>query len=536
MKRRRLLKLAGAATASLLGSNDASLAAPVDAGSGPRGSIAAARAPLPVRMGFLRLTALACAFLCFAAGAWSQPIEIGSRLELFVDDHVIERLAGEARRRLHRPTPRELAITYDKPWEGNNSAYVTVFRDGDIYRMYYRGRQIDLSSGKLVFTHEQVICYAESRDGIHWTRPNLGLIEFEGSKQNNIIWQGVGSHNFAPFKDANPAAAPGARYKALGGVKSEGGLYAFQSPDGIHWSKTRDEPVITKGYFDSQNLAFWDTGQGEYREYHREFREGRDIMTSASTDFLSWGEAKFIAYSPGRLTQLYTNQILPYYRAPHILLGFPTRYIAGRGHLTPFNERLSKVSMRYGTDYTDGGFMASRDRLHFKMWDEAFIRPGPLEEGRWVYGGNYQNWGLVETAAAVSGSPNEISVYSSEGNGWEGPGVGLRRYTLRIDGFVSVEAPLVGGELLTKPLTFAGSELVLNFSTSAAGSVQVELQDEKGMPIENFTLADCPEMYGDSIERKIEWKQAADVRALQGRAVRLRFVIKDADVYSFRFR
>ncbi len=484
----------------------------------------------------LRPAALVCALVCFAPEAWSESIDIGSRLELFVDDHIIDRLTGEARLRLHRPTPHEIALTFDKPWEGNNSAYVTVFRDGGIYRMYYRGRQIDLSSGKLVFTHEQVICYAESRDGIHWTRPNLRLVEFERSKENNIIWQGVGSHNFAPFKDSNPAAKPEAKYKALGGVKSEGGLYAFQSPDGIHWSKTREEPIITKGYFDSQNLAFWDTERSEYREYHREFREGRDIMTSTSKDFLSWSEAQFLRYSPGRLTELYTNQVLPYYRAPHILLGFPTRYNAGRGHLTEFNERLSKVSKRYGTDYTDGGFMASRDRLHFKMWGEAFLRPGPVEEGRWVYGGNYQNWGLVETASSVKGSPNEISVYSSEGNGWEGPGVGLRRYTSRIDGFVSVEAPLAGGELLTKPLAFTGTELAVNFSTSAAGSIRVELQDDKGIPIENFTLDDSNEMYGDSIERKIEWKQGADVSSLAGRAVRLRFVLKDADVYSFRFR
>jgi len=485
---------------------------------------------------FLRIVALLGVLVCFAPGAWSESIDIGSRLELFVDDHVIDRLAGEARLRLHRPTPREVAITFDKPWEGNNSAYVTVFRDGDIYRMYYRGRQIDLSSGKLVFTHEQVVCYAESRDGIHWTRPDLGLVEFEGSKQNNILWQGVGSHNFAPFKDANPAAAPKARYKALGGVKSEGGLYAFESPDGIHWSKIREEPVITTGYFDSQNLTFWDTEHNEYREYHREFREGRYLMTSSSNDFLSWSDAKFLHYSPGRLTQLYTNQVLPYYRAPHILLGFPTRYIAGRGHLTAFNQRLSEVNKRYGTDYTDGGFMASRDRLQFKMWDEAYIRPGPVEEGRWVYGANYQNWGLVETVPTVKGSPNEISIYTSEGNGWEGPGVSLRRYTTRIDGFVSVEAPLAGGELLTNPLTFMGSELVVNLSTSAAGSVQVELQDVKGMPIEHYTLADCPEIYGDSIERKVKWKQGSDVSSLAGRAVRLRLVLKDADIYSFCFR
>ena len=379
-------------------------------------------------------------------------------------------------------------------------------------------------------------CYAESTDGIHWNKPNLGLFEFQGSRKNNIIWNREGSHNFAPFKDTNPDAASEARYKALGGIKSEGGLYAFQSPDGIRWAKIQEKPVVTDGYFDSQNLAFWDAERREYREYHREFREGRDIMTATSSDFLNWTEPAFLKFSPGRLTELYTNQIAPYYRAPHVLLGFPTRYIAGRGLLTPFNERLARVSKRYGSDYTDGGFMASRDRETFKMWGEAFIRPGLIEEGRWSYGANYQNWGLIETKSALEGAPNELSMYATEGDGWEGPGISLRRYTLRIDGFVSVEAPLAGGALLTKPLLFGDKELLINLSTSAAGSIRVEMQDGKGRPIDGFSLADSIEMYGDSIERPVAWKQGTDVGSLAGKAVRLLFVLKDADLFSFRFR
>ena len=471
-----------------------------------------------------------------AVSVQADPIDIGSRLELFVDDYLIERIGGDARLRLHRPRPRAIAIVLDAPWEGNNSGYVTVFRDGPVYKMYYRGRQMDLTGDKLKFVHGQTICYAESKDGIRWGKPELGLIEFQGSKKNNIVWNEEGSHNFAPFKDTNPNCDPEARYKALGGVKSEGGLFAFHSPDGIRWKKMQAKPVVTKGYFDSLNLAFWDTERGEYREYHRDFRDGRDIMTATSKDFVHWSEPEFIKYIPGRLTQLYTNQVTPYFRAPHILLGFPTRYNDGRGLLTPFNERLARVKERYGTDYTDGGFMASRDRETFKMWGEAFIRPGPVEEGRWVYGANYQNWGLIETKSAIAGSPNEISVYASEGNGWVGPGKSLRRHTLRIDGFVSLEAPLSGGELLTRIVTFEGNEMAINFATSAAGSVRVEVQDEKGMPIEGYALSDCEEIYGDSIERVVAWKRGPDVSALAGRPVRLRFVVQDADLFSFRFR
>ena len=486
----------------------------------------------------LRTARLATALLVTGAAGWTQagPLDIGSRLELFVDDFLIERIGGEARLALHRPQRREIVIVHDAPWEGNNSAYHTVFRDGDIYRMYYRGRQIDLSGDKLTFPHGQRVCYAESRDGVHWRKPALGLVEFQGSKENNIIWDQEGSHNFAPFKDPNPASAPEARYKALGGVKSEGGLYAFQSPDGIHWTKMQAKPVVTDGYFDSQNLAFWDSQRNEYREYHRDFRDGRDIKTSTSDNFLDWSAPTYLSYSPGRLTQLYTNQVTPYYRAPHILLGFPTRYNTGRGLLTAFNERVARVHPRYGNDYTDGGFIAGRDRLSFKVWDEAFLRPGPVESGRWVYGANYQNWGLVETKSPESGEPNEISVYASEGDGWEGSGISLRRYTLRIDGFVSLHAPLRGGDLLTKIVKFSGTRLVVNFASSAAGGVKVEIQDDKGLPVEGFSLADSVELFGDSIEKAVAWKDGGDLSTLAGKPVRLRFVVRDADLYSYQFR
>ena len=101
---------------------------------------------------------------------------------------------------------------------------------------------------------------------------------------------------------------------------------------------------------------------------------------------------------------------------------------------------------------------------------------------------------------------------------------------------MSVCAPLSGGELLTKPLIWSGSELVMNYSTSAAGSVQVELQDAQGVPLPGFALADSELMYGDSLEQPMLWRGTPDLGALAGTPVRLRFVLKDADIFSLRFR
>jgi hypothetical protein len=112
----------------------------------------------------------------------------------------------------------------------------------------------------------------------------------------------------------------------------------------------------------------------------------------------------------------------------------------------------------------------------------------------------------------------------------------LRRFILRLDGFVSVHAPLAGGELVTKPLMLSGKELTLNLATSAAGSIQVELQTVTGKPFEGFSLADCPEIFGDEIERVVQWRKGRDVGTLAGKPIRLRMMIRDADLYSFKVR
>ena len=478
--------------------------------------------------------------LGMTAAVVAGSIDIGSRRELFVDNYLIDRLE-RARQQLHHPVPREVAIVHDAPWEGNGCMYTTVFRDGDIYRMYYRGAQATYRGGKAQTGHEEVTCYAQSRDGIHWTKPELGICEFNGSKQNNIILtpaEAEATHNFSPFRDMRPGVASAERYKAIGGFSP----LALASPDGIHWKKMQDRPVITKGRFDSQNVAFWDQQRGEYRAYWRDLRNGRDIRTATSKDFLNWSESVFIDYTPGRISDLYTNQISPYYRAPHILLGFPTRYIDPGWQ--PSTEALpqleyrrlrSSSTTREGTALTDGMFMSSRDGYLFQVWPESFIRPGLRLKDNWFYGDNYQNWGLVETSSHIEGAPAELSLYVSEANSQNHP-CRHRRYTLRIDGFVSVQAPLSGGELVTKPIIFSGNSLVLNFSTSVAGSIQVEIQDAIGEPISGYTLADCDKLYGDSLERVVTWENGPDVDSIAGKPIRLRFVLKDADLFSFQFR
>jgi hypothetical protein len=471
----------------------------------------------------------------------AETINIGSRRELFVDRYLIDRTEGEIELVMHHPTPREVVVVHDQPWEGSGGGYHTVFRDGDRYRMYYHAWQILNDEGTTTAPYRLTIGYLESPDGIHWTKPNLGLHEFDGSKDNNIVWVGNSAHDFNPFVDTNPAAKPEGRYKSIGLERKPHELRAYQSPDGIHWSVMKESPIMTTGAFDTQNVAFWDEQRSEYRAYIRDFKSGiRDIRTATSQDFLNWTEPQWLDYGDAPVEHLYTNQVLPYYRAPHIYIGFPSRYTerawGESSQQLPgweWREKRYAVTPRYGTAVTDALLMTSRDGLHFHRWGEAFLRPG-MRENNWTYGDNYIAWQAVETVSDTPGNPPELSLYATEGY-FTGRQSQLRRYTIRIDGFVSAQAKLSGGELITKPLKFSGNRLTINYATSGAGSIRVEFQSPDGEPIKGYSLAECDEIFGDQLDRIISWSGQSDVSELSGRAVRMRLVLSDADVYSFQF-
>jgi hypothetical protein len=461
---------------------------------------------------------------CLRVPGGDQAIELGSRRELFVDGQLIDRLK-DARLVLHSPQPREIALQFDQPWEGIYSGYETVLDTGQGFRLYYRGLPVAKHT-----LDAEVTCIAESMDGIHWTKPKLGLFEVHGTKANNVVLaRHRGCHNFAPFCDTNPAAPEDQRYKALGGTGAPG-LIAFVSPDGLRWRELHQEPVITKGAFDSQNNAFWSESEKQYVCYFRVFREGtRWIARTTSKDFLHWTEPVDLGLDSKPRQHLYTNQIHPYPRAPHIYLGLPTRFFPGRRVVTE-EEALRINTPRqwdYASDCTDILLCSTRGGTEMRrLFLEAYVRPG-LDLRNWTSRANYAARGIVATAA------DELSLYVSHNGGY--PSLHLRRYRVRPDGFVSVSAGYSGGEMVTRPFVFSGSRLQVNYATSAAGEVKVEIQALDGQPLAGFALDDCPAIIGDRLEGTVRWKGKEDVRRLSGKPIRLRFVLRDADVYSFRF-
>lgn len=477
-----------------------------------------------------------------SACAADAPLNIGGRRELFADHFLLDKLSG-ASLQLHAPRDEGAAFKFDKPWEGLFSGYTTIvtLEDGSL-RAYYRGKAVANKDG----SNEEMTCIAESTDGRTWTKPELGIHEVQGSRANNVvlIHAETATHNFSPFLDKRPGVPADEKFKAIGGTMEGGGLLAWKSPDGLRWQKMADKPVITKEMvpykymFDSQNVAFWSEAEGRYVAYYRVFEGGiRRIVRSESGDFLKWSPPVLLGYrnpeTEAPIEHLYTNQTHPYFRAPHLYVAIAARFMPGRQVLSEAQAKAINVNPGYFKDTSDAIFMTTRPAEgaaqagHYdRTFLEGFIRGG-IGAQNWVSRTNYPALNVVPTG------PEEMSVYVNQD--YAQPTAHLRRYSLRIDGFASLHGGYAGGHAITKPLVFAGRELSLNFSTSAAGGVKVGFEDPEGKPVPGFSIEDCVMQIGNELDRKVTWKPGGNVGSLAGKPMRLRFSVKDADVYSFQF-
>ena len=477
--------------------------------------------------------------LCGAvtAAQAATPLAIGHRRELFVDRYLVERLEG-ARLELHEPRDEGVVLRFEQPWEGPFCAYCTVIHDGERYRLYYRGKMKTSSDGT-----DEVTCYAESTDGKQWQKPKLDIVEVDGSKANNVILSEPSTtHNFSPLLDTRPGTPADQRFKALGGTmirNGKPGLVAFVSADGIHWRRLAEDPVLVQGALDSQNVAFWSELEQCYVCYLRTFVAGvatstewkptgyRSISRTTSPDFVHWGKIEPMQFTPPQQEHLYTNQTHPYFRAPHIYLSLAARFMAGRQVISAEEAQAIHVNPSYFKDTSDAILQTSRGGNQYeRTFLSALVRPG-IGPQNWVSRSNYPALNIVQTG------PAEMSFYVNQD--YAQPTSHLRRYSMRLDGLASVRAPYEGGELITGPIAFDGDRLQLNFATSAAGGIRVEIQDEAGKPISGYTLADAVELIGNEIERSVRWQKGPSVAPLAGRTVRLRIAMKDADLYALQF-
>ncbi len=448
-----------------------------------------------------------------------ETLTIGNRRELFVDSYLIQKSKGVSLR-LNAPQRREIVLRLDSPWEGSGSGcYNVVMKDGDVYRMFYRGTFPDKNE-----PGGEGCCYAESGDGIHWEKKNLGLVSYKG-QDTNMILTGDPAHNFSPFIDTNPACPPEEKYKAVGGHLPRV-LSGFTSADCFHWERVQEAPLLTDGAFDSQNIAFYDLQLGKYVCYSRYFDEGdpadgvssriRAIQRNLSEDFLHWDEPERNVYDEGvPLEQFYTNATVRCPGAEHIYLSFPMRFMADR----------HKILEHPKVGVSDNVMMSSRDGVHWsRPFLESWMRPGP-DQRNWTQRNLIVAQGILETG-------DDFSLFVNENYQWDS--AYIRRVTVPRFRFGSAYGEKKGGMFQTQPILFEHGKLRINYATSAPGSVRVGIVDENGWPLPRYSPEDCDVIYGDELERDVTWRGSSDLSFLRGKVVRFKFELRDADVYAMQ--
>jgi hypothetical protein len=474
---------------------------------------------------------------------------------LFVDRLLIDRLAN-THLRLHEPVSGGVAIRIDRPWEGPANFGMSVIQCGGRYLMYYRGWSLGDAQDQ-----NGIGCVAESHDGREWTKPVLNRVANPAWRDSNIIATDDGIPAFAfpcaPWVDTRPGVpeneriklvksepVSGARHTAMIDPAGPKRLVFWGSADGYTFRKLAPQPELVcdlPNCFDGGNTMFWSEVEQAYVLYHRfcDIYEGatsifrRTMARATSKDLMHWTPSVPMTYGDTPREQFYVNNTQPYFRAPHLYVAPAARFMQGRRAITA--EQAGAIGLKplgphsFFNDCSDGVLLTSRagSTEYDRTFMEAFIRPG-LGDSNWVSRTNYPLTGILPDG------PDRMMLFVGRHfmqESWH-----IERLLLRTDGFASVTAPWAGGEMITKPFTFTGSRLEINYRTSAPGFVRVEIQNAAGQPIPGCTLDDCPEIIGDAIEHIVAWKQGPEVSRLTGQPVRLRFVMKDADLFALQFR
>ena len=519
-----------------------------------------------------------------------EPVRIGAVKQLFIDDHIVETMSSVSRV-LNRPVkhPGGPVLRPERKWEGNFAAVSSVIYDPQdaLFKMWYvpslitaerpPGPLEEYESLLRASNYQEQLdlsCYAVSRDGVRWERPELGLVEFEGSTRNNIISDrsvrsegGLYNSGRAPnaFRD-HREQDPDRRYKALGYARAANGkigICLYFSPDGLAWNEYPGNPVMM-GTGDTHTVLGWDPSRKKYVAYLRpgwkDYEEAvaayesiptevraaslpshtldqlapaagnrriRTIGFSSSDDFVHWSPIE-----PALIPDSMDPVDLQFYGMPALLyegiyLGFPWVF------------RTNSLTMESHFAHSRAGreFRRPPDRGPFiplganGTWDDGcvYVRQPIVHDGTiWFFylGVNWRH-GVEDLLA--------------EGENAEAA-VGLA--TLPLDGFVSLDAGPNAGTVTTRPLIFEGSRLLVSFEDSQKGSagvdhhssLRVEVLNSQGEPLEGFGLEEMDAVTRTVAGQPVSWAGSSDLSALAGQPVQLRFHLRNGKFYSFRFQ
>lgn len=483
---------------------------------------------------------------------------IGKKKQLFIDKRLVDscknvsfvanspQRSGEV---LLEPSPREAENGL------NFGLFSSVLREGDRIRLWYFAQPDGDVSGRR-------LCYAESKDGLNFTRPEIhvGKAGIDGIPnavikdpvQGGCVW-------------VDPNAPPERRYRTQAKwgppEKFEGkgsSLHFYSSPDGISWEETH---YLHIGDCDTQTVVFWDESYGRYAMYTRKWERFtnrqlsfRKVRRLDSSDLKNW-ENETIVWEADKLdlfrgnssagtpsVDFYGACVFKYPEADNLYIALLQAFWHWfdrpddeKWGYNPDPENLSGRILRFGPATIDVRLGYSRDGIRFERpedrrafmgnapdgsFDSRFVwvlpRPVVTDKEIWFYytGSNRDHDGFLDYTASRMLS-------------------GIGRASLRIDGFVSAEADREGGFIITPPVLFNGEGLNLNLDAPAGGSVKVEILDEGQKPVPGYAKSDAVPVCGNSVSREVRWN-GSGLYKLKGRTVRFKFYLKDAKLFSFK--
>jgi len=519
-----------------------------------------------------------------------KPIDVGSRKQLFLDELFFASQRG-VELTVNRPANAGLVVKADRPWErGGIDPYLTVVPDPEAghFKLYY-SPYVKLPGGSEL-DRRYMVCCAISADGIHWEKPNLGVVEFAGNKENNIVmmatrWDRIITPSPQPvsseptFRELGNVVidaqdVPERRYKMLYRARPHG-LYGAYSADGFRWTVGNDGKTIAPGA-DSQNVCFWDDSLGRWTGYFRYWNSTRRVTRIETDNFWSWPSIhkEDIVLAPDPLDVYIHRLDGPDARAgefvekrmkgrrfdpdkPDIFL-WQTDVASDLDGVDFYNQPVIKYPyaersyvMPFSAFYHPPDLMeiqlaVSRDGIHWQRpgdrqpWlrmpldDEGIRRmyaaPAVVRDGNWLYHYHTEIPSYHSLAKPGSYKMDDIPDYAGT----------VRRTALRLDGYMSVDAGNQESGFVTPPLVHRGKRLQLNVDTSASGYVRVELLNiygnfPLGYQIKGYTLDECERIIANSTHRTVSWGDKSDVSELAGKPIRMHVRLRNAKLYSFQF-
>jgi hypothetical protein len=479
----------------------------------------------------------------------SAPIVVGSEKQLFLDGRFIAS-SRNVDLRMNPPAKLGPVLRPERPWEDKSIGFcASVIEHEGVFRLFYRADSHEKGAS---------VCLATSTDGIAWQRPTLGLYEFGGSKDNNIVfrdtddslaYRGVGET--IVFLD--PHGPPAQRFKM---IASKGwpelqtaGLYCHASPDGVHWTPGSRVLDLCP---DTANQAAWDRQRGKYVAYIRIWDPLRKVGRVEVDDitapwpytplgdkaYFIWGRDKIAVTSSEFPTAFgydaedpvpsdhYNPAVVEYPHAQAAYFSFPSAYM----HFPEPPEG------KYGNDgLLDIQMAVSRDGVTFQRLERAPYIPLGLD-GEPDALSNYMAVGMLRSGDYLLQYYGAYAVTHGLPEAHQKLPIGcIAAVRQRLDGFVSADAAWADGELVTPPLVFAGKRLLLNLNAGAMGACQVGLQTASGVDIADFATEACDVLRGNSVATVVTWRGSSDVSALAGKPVRLRFAMRATKLFAFQF-